>query len=188
MTRIVEVPLEPLSDEAFAPFGQIIGEQDRKPLFEGSDVKTWTVDFRIEGTLELHYVWFDYRPHEATSLERHFTVTQSFIPLGNAPSVNLFAAPTDPDDRDAIPKPEDMRAFYFGGETGVMMWTGTWHSGRFPAQPPGGPSVLITSKETTVDLDKLLKDGRPGRLTQVVDYAAQFDTKMKIVDPSGLLG
>ena len=52
MTRIVEVPLEPLSDEAFAPFGQIIGKQDRKPLFEGTDVKTWTVDFRIEGTLD----------------------------------------------------------------------------------------------------------------------------------------
>ena len=100
-------------------------------------MKTWGVDFEIDGTLEVHYARFDH-PSEMTfaMMERHFNVTQAFVPLDGAPNVNVFAAPTDADDFSAIPGRKDMRAFYFDGGQGAMMWRGTWHSSRIPARAP----------------------------------------------------
>ena len=38
-----------------------------------------------------------------TWLERHFGVTQTFVPLGAVPALVAVAAPTDPEDPEAIP-------------------------------------------------------------------------------------
>ena len=189
MPTTFEIPVEPLTAAAFAPFGQLIGEQDGAPLFSGPGVKTWGVDFAIDGTLEIHYARFDHKDDMTFAMvERHFNVTQAFVPLDGAANVNVFAAPTAANDPAAIPRPEDMRAFYFDGGQGVMMWKGTWHSGRFPARAPNAAVALITAAETTVELTEMLAAGRyEGKLTQVVDYAKQFDQTFRITDPKGLI-
>lgn len=189
MTTMIDIPLEPLSAAAFAPFGQLIGEQDGAPLFSAPGVKTWGVDFEIDGTLEIHYARFDYKDGMTFAMmERHFNVTQAFVPFDGAANVNVFAAPTDPDDPAAIPRPEDMRAFYFDGGQGVMMWKGTWHSSRFPARPPHGAVALITAAETTTELAEMLAAGRTeGKLTQVVNFDQRFDQTFRITDPNGLI-
>ena len=120
MPTTFEIPVEPLTAAAFAPFGQLIGEQDGAPLFSGPGVKTWGVDFAIDGTLEIHYARFDHKDDMTFAMvERHFNVTQAFVPLDGAANVNVFAAPTAANDPAAIPRPEDMRAFYFDGGQGV---------------------------------------------------------------------
>ncbi len=189
MPTTFEIAVEPLSAAAFAPFGQLISEQDAAPLFSVPGAKTWGVDFEIDGTPEVHYARFDHKDDMTFAMiERHFNVTQAFVPLGGAANVNVFAAPTDADDPAAIPRPEDLRAFYFDGAQGVMMWKGTWHSGRFPVRPPSGAVALITAAETTAELAAMMAAGRyEGKLTQVVDYAKQFDQDFRITDPKGLI-
>ena len=189
MPTTIEIPVEPLTAVAFAPFGQLIGEQDSAPLFAAPGVKTWGVDFEIDGTLEVHYARFDHRSEMTFAMmERHFNVTQAFVPLDGAPNVNVFAAPTDADDLSAIPGREDMRAFYFDGGQGAMMWKGTWHSSRIPARAPNAAVALITAAETTIELAKMLAAGRyEGTMTQVVDFAKTFDQTFRITDPDGLI-
>ena len=102
------------------------------------------MDFAIDGEIELEFAEFDHKPVlEFTRMERHYNVTQAFFPLGNDASVTVFAPPTDPRDPLAVPKPADMRALYMDGAQGIMMWKGTWHSGRFPARPPGARAARI---------------------------------------------
>ena len=92
MPTTIEIPVEPLTAAAFAPFGQLIGAHDGAPLFSAPGVKTWGVDFEIDGTLEIHYARFDYKDGMTFAMmERHFNVTQCFLPLGGragAPSMS----------------------------------------------------------------------------------------------------
>ncbi len=187
MPDIIEIPIELLTPEAFAPFGQVIGERDDPPLFQGGNATTWGVDFEIDGKMELHFARFEYQPAlEFSLIERHFAVTQSFIPLNNDASVTVFAPPTDPDDASAIPRPEDLRAFYIDGARGVMMWKGTWHSSRFPARAPAATFAFLTDAHTTAELSEMLA-GKPGKLTQLVDYDERFGQRFRLSDPQGLM-
>jgi ureidoglycolate lyase len=188
MTTTIDIPVEPLTEAAFAPFGQIIGVQDGAPLFSAPGVKTWGVDFAIDGTLEIHYARFDHTDSMAfAKMERHFNVTQAFLPLDGNPSVKVFAAPTDPDP-SAIPGRDDLRAFYLDGGQGVMMWKGTWHSDILPTQPPNGAVAMITAAETTVEMAAMAAGGRlEGKLTQIVDFAKKFGQTFRISDPNGLI-
>ncbi|MSO65567.1 MAG: hypothetical protein EXQ85_07215 [Alphaproteobacteria bacterium] len=187
MTKIVEIPIEPLTSEGFAPFGQVIGARDDAPHYSSPNVKTWTVDFEIDGKIELEFARFDYKPVlEFNRIERHFVVTQAFMPLNNDASVTVFGAPTDPDDPKAVPRPEDLRAFYIAGSQGIMMWKGTWHSGRFPARPPAATFAFLTDAYTTADLTAMQK-GKGGRLTQIHDYEKVSDLRFRLADPKGLI-
>ncbi len=187
MIDLVDIPIEPLTPEAFAPFGQVIGARNDPPLFQGGNATTWGVDFEIDGKTELHFANFDYQPVlEFSVVERHFTVTQSFIPLNNDASVTVFAAPTDPGPT-AIPTVRDYRAFYIDGTQGVMMWKGTWHSSRFPARRPGATFAFLTDAYTTAELTEMLA-GKPGKLTQLVDYEKDYGKRFRLTDPNGLMG
>lgn len=186
MPRIVELPIEPITEANFAPFGQLLGERNDTPHYQSPNVKTWDVKFEIEGKVELEYANFLYKPVlEFTRIERHYNVTQSFFPLGNDASVTVFGAPTDPDDPNDIPKPESLRALYMSGAQGIMMWKGTWHSGRFPARPPGARFAFLTDAYTTSDLTAM-QTGKGGRLNQIADYSQQGIT-FRLSDPHGLM-
>jgi ureidoglycolate hydrolase len=187
MAKTIDIPIEPLTPQNFAPFGQVIGERSDKPHYSSPNVKTWAVDFEIEGKVELEFARFDYKPVlEFTRMERHYLVTQSFMPLANDGSVTVFAPPTDPDDPEAVPRPEDMKARYIDGTKGIMMWKGTWHSGRFPARPPAATFAFLTEANTTADLTAMQK-GKGGRLTQIVDFQKKFGWTFRLTDPKGLM-
>jgi hypothetical protein len=74
------------------------------------------------------YIHYLHQPMVFSALERHFRVTQTFIPLGGAASVMLVAAPTDPNDWASPPEPGQLRAFYTPDTVGLMLWPGTWHA------------------------------------------------------------
>ena len=86
-----------------------------------------------------------------TMLERHFDVTQTFIPLGRVPAVVAVAAPTA---RDQLPKPGDVQAFLLDGSAGYVLRRGTWHSlDRFPLYQPSAEIVILTARETQQELE-----------------------------------
>lgn len=186
MAKIIELPIEPLTEENFAPFGQLLGERKDKPHYQSATARTWDVKFEIEGKVELEYATFAFKPVlEFTRIERHYNVTQAFFPLGNDASVTVFGAPTDPDDRDAWPKPESLKALFIDGTQGIMMWKGTWHSGRFPAQKHGARFAFLTDAYTTSDLTAM-QTGKGGRLNQIADYSEK-GINFRLTDPRGLM-
>lgn len=187
MTKAIAVSLEPLTAQAFAPFGQVIGQQDGPPVFSGPHIKSWRMDFAVDGNIELMFARYVHQPFAFTQMERHFNVTQSFISMDGAASVMAVAPPTDPDDPASVPAPGDIRAFYVGGDIGVMLWRGTWHAlTRFPAQPPGADFALITGAATQRELERQLADGTKPKHTEVVDFAAS-EVSVEVIDPQELI-
>lgn len=173
MPTIHEVTIEPLTEEAFAPFGQVISAKDRPPDFRTeSGTEGWAVDFRAGRPL-LMLLRTPYRGLRFSKLERHFNLTQTFLPLGGSPAAVAVAPPSP--DRSAVPDPRDVRAFLLDGRSGYALAPGTWHSlDRFPLYAPDTRWVIITDHETQDDL-LAAYGGRGGwQLTQEVDYGARL--------------
>ena len=187
MPQVVEIPLQPLTAEAFASFGQILGDVDAPPVFEAPHLRSWRLDIELDGPAELMVVRYRHQPFELTTIERHFAVTQSFIPLGDQPSVMVVAAPTDPHDWSAVPAPNALRAFLIPGDCGIMLWRGTWHAlTRFPVRPEGAAFAMITGYETQRELERQKASGAEPRLTQEVDYLERSAIGFRVIDPDGL--
>jgi ureidoglycolate lyase len=178
MARIVRVPVEPLTEDAFAPFGEILGPKDQPPDFRGVSSVGWNSGFELSGAP--HVMAYRSEPVglQFRFLERHFSVSQTFIPLGNTRAVVAVAAPTDPDP-DALPKPDDVRAFLIDGSVGYLLRRGTWHSlDRYPLQSRPADIVIITEWETQDEL--LHMDQSRWTRTQQVDYLERFDVRFEI--------
>jgi len=168
VARTHRLTVERLTPEVFAPFGQVIGPQNRRPDFEGlSGTQLWGLDCEIDGRLQLGYLRVPYRPLVFTTMEQHYGVTQSFLPAGGPPAVVAVAPPTE---RDVTPKPEDVRAFLLDGSRGYILKRRTWHSlDRFPLYPPHGDWIILTDWETTEDL--IASSDRLGaKLTRAIDF------------------
>src|SRR5690349_10902196 len=104
MVTIHRVKLEPLTDDAFAPFGQLISAKARTPDFEtASGTRGWAVDFQ-SGRPLIMLLRTPYQGLRLTKLERHLNVTQTFLPMGGSPAV-VAVAPADAGDRDTGPSP-----------------------------------------------------------------------------------
>jgi ureidoglycolate lyase len=187
MSEVIEIRLERLSAEGFAPFGQLIcARSDEPPIFEAPEnLRSWRQDFEVLGPTELMYIHYRHRPMAFSSLERHFQVTQTFIALGGAASVMVVAPPTGP---ASVPEPDALRAFFVPGTVGLMLWRGTWHAPtRFPAAPGGAGFAFLTDAITQRELEKQRADGTPPKLTQVIDYRESHGASFRVVDPDGLL-
>jgi ureidoglycolate lyase len=174
MPTVHELEIEPLTDEAFAPFGQIISAKERTPDFRTErGTEGWAVAFQ-SGRPLLMLLRTPYQGLRFSKLERHFELTQTFLPLGGSPAALAVARPSS--DRATIPKPTEVRAFLLDGTKGYALAPGTWHSlDRFPLYPPDTRWVIITDHETQEDLLTAYSGKGGWERTQEADYRAQFD-------------
>ena len=156
MVKTHKLKVEPMTDESFAPFGQLIDIKDRP-----ADERIISpLAYHADGKTTLSALWQPFQGRTFFQLERHFGVTQSFIQLGGAPAVVAGAEPTDPNDQLAVPHPDQVRAFLIDPEKGFSFRVGTWHSlHRYVLAPPGATFAVINS------------DPNP---SQVVDYQDNY--------------
>jgi ureidoglycolate lyase len=120
-SRIHRVTAEPLTSEAWAPFGQVVGRDD------------CTLELRDGAEFHLDVLTYEWHPLECDHLNRHHTATQALIPLGGAPAV-VVVAPREVDfSHDA--HLDTIRAFVISGDVGINLAIGTWHWGPYPAGP-----------------------------------------------------
>src|SRR5262245_44327932 len=85
VSRTVQIRVEPLTEAAFRPFGQLMSASERAPEFEGVNTDGWIAHFEADGPPLLMLLRSRNEGLRFTQLERHFGVTQTFIPLGEAP-------------------------------------------------------------------------------------------------------
>jgi ureidoglycolate hydrolase len=151
MEQTYKIKVEPMTEESFEPFGELIDPRERPP-----DRRVISpLDFHAEGRTTLSSIWQPCEGLTFWEMERHFRVTQTFFQLSGSPTIVAAAAPTD-DDPLAIPGPEQIRAFLIDPTKGYSFKVGTWHSlKRFVLAPPGSTLAVINS------------DPNP---SQVVDY------------------
>lgn len=182
MARVHDIRVELLTEEAFAPFGEIISAKHRPPDFRGAGgTLGWAIDFQ-SGTPLVMMLQTPYQGLTCKKMERHLNLTQAFIPLGGAPAVVAVAPPTDPNDRSAIPRPDQIRAFLLDGTKGYALARGTWHSlDRFPLYPPESRFVILTDRETAADLELAYSGAGGWKLTREVDFEATLGVTFRLV-------
>lgn len=127
MTR--QLTVEPLTQEAFQPFGDVI-DKEASSYFMINNGSTRRyhrmadVDVADEGgmpiisifqAMPLHY------PLSIKMMERHPLGSQAFIPLLGNPYLILVAPKGDK------PDPNGLRAFLSNGKQGVNYYKGVWH-------------------------------------------------------------
>lgn len=173
MATVHNVKVEPLTEKTFAPYGQVISARDRVPDYQAaSGTRGWAVDFQAGKPLVM-LLETPYQGLSFTKLERHFNLTQTFLPMGGAPAV-LAVAPANA-SRDHVPSPADVRAFLLDGTKGYVLGRGTWHSlDRYALYPPTTQWVMITDHETQEDLTAGYAGKKVAELTQEIDFAARL--------------
>jgi ureidoglycolate lyase len=109
---------EPLTEDAFAEFGQVIGRDELK--IEAKDGETLWLDVLTK----------EWHPLTITSFNRHFKATQAQFSLSGRPFLIVVAPPSV----DLIEPKElgTLRAFICDGSRGYNLEIGTWHAGGFP--------------------------------------------------------
>ncbi len=130
MTTITLKP-EPLTREAFAPFGDVIEVAGSTPF----DINAGTIE-RFDALAEIE---LDDDPAARASIslgicrvatklpmtirfvERHPLGSQAFVPLDTAPLIPVVAPPGDRVD------PQTLQAFVTDGSQGIHYRRGTWH-------------------------------------------------------------
>ena len=141
MDKVFNVKVEPMTEESFEPFGELVDPRERPP-----DRRIIApLEFHAQGRTTLSSIWQPCEGLTFWEMERHFGVTQTFFQLSGPPTVVAAAAPTD-EDPMAIPEPGQIRAFLIDPSKGYSFKVGTWHSlKRFVLAPPGATLAVINS-------------------------------------------
>ena len=91
MPTVHEVTIEPLTEDAFAPFGQIISTKERTPDFQTeSGTQGWAIDFH-SGRPLLMVLRTPHQRLRFSKLERHFEQTQTFLTAADRHHLDLGA-------------------------------------------------------------------------------------------------
>lgn len=126
-----ECPLrvEPLTREAFAPFGEVIEASDavRHFTINAGNTERYHDLARIEPGPEGRVIVSIFRgqpralPFTVTMMERHPLASQAFVPLSGRPYLVVVAPAGE------APRVDTLRVFLARGEQGVNYAPGVWH-------------------------------------------------------------
>ena len=118
MAKTHTVRAEPLSEEAFAPFGQVLAVGDAVMELRGGEV------------FHLNVLHYDHHSLVCDHLNRHHKATQALVALAGKPTLLVVAeAGYDFSTDDHL---QHVRAFACDGTAGVNLSLGTWHWGPYP--------------------------------------------------------
>ena len=143
MTRTLK--LEPLTPEAFAPYGDVVAPPapgDRITLSETLVARDGAAATR----LSLNHAKPIDLPLTATEMERHNRSSQCFVPVDVARWVVMVAP-----DKGGAPDPAGLRAFVVRGDQAVNYHLGTWHHPLRVLDRPGRFAVLMWSTGVKAD-------------------------------------
>jgi ureidoglycolate lyase len=119
MVDVVHVRAEPLTPEAFAPFGQVLAREPDEAVIGVRDGEEFT----------LNILSYRHRGLRVDHLNAHHRATQALFPMGRS-ALFVVAPPGvtfgERSDLDTI------RAFVLDGTAGVNLTYGTWHWGPYP--------------------------------------------------------
>lgn len=132
---------EPLTPEAFAPFGRVIETPARERDAEGPGWRWWAETVLLESDGRPYGVGFlDLEPPDASFdwAEKHLR-TQEAV-LATTADILLYVAPAE---HESAPPPEAFRVFRVPGGSGVVLERGVWHGAPLAVSEPTSAVVLI---------------------------------------------
>lgn len=118
MVDVHVVRAEPLTAEAWKPFGQLVKEGDCVMELRGGEV------------FHLNVLHYDRAPLRCDHLNRHHRATQMLVPLAGKPALVVVAPPDH--DFSSVDHLRHVRAFVMDGTAGINLALGVWHWGPYP--------------------------------------------------------
>ena len=137
--KVIRLPTQLLTREAFASFGVVIDQRGSVGLDLGG------------GTPVMTGATAERRDFAFTFLARHRRTMQVFSPLVGSQSIIAVAPP----GRE-FPRAEDVQAFLIDGRHPYAFHTGTWHTPPFPVGE--WASYLVIDRAGTLEDDYELFD------------------------------
>ncbi|MCB1902238.1 ureidoglycolate lyase [Cognatazoarcus halotolerans] len=121
--------IEPLTREAFAPFGEVIEASEAAQHFtiNAGNTERYHDLAKVEPGPEGRVIVSIFRgqprtlPFEVQMMERHPLASQAFIPMSGRPYLVVVAPAGKP------PTDQDLRVFLARADQGVNYATGVWH-------------------------------------------------------------
>ena len=132
-TKDREIVAEPLTAEAFAPFGEVLEATGEFRLINAGLCRRHhdraRLDFGPEGRAGISVFQAEPRalPYSFDLIERHPEGSQAFLPMTADPFLVIVS--TGPEARP--------RAFLTNGSQGINLARGTWHGVLTPLAAPG---------------------------------------------------
>jgi ureidoglycolate hydrolase len=126
------IRVQVLTDEAFAPYGDIIkprlsGEQfDRAHSYDPSKEQTHVKLVMTNGVPTLRIMDQRLRGLTFSKMARHRKVSQC---LGSLQGKEWYMAVAAPTNEDSHPRLEDITVFRIPGDRIIKLHVGTWHAG-----------------------------------------------------------
>ncbi|MCX5497785.1 ureidoglycolate lyase [Kaistia dalseonensis] len=115
---------EPITAEAFLPFGRLIEPTEDM-------VPAGAIDAALDlsgGAPRFYIMRLDYRGYDVNGITRHGDVTQVLASVGGKSWLLCVAPPVGDGDK---PDPEAIRAFVIPGDVAVLLYRGSWHAGPY---------------------------------------------------------
>ncbi|WP_459614445.1 ureidoglycolate lyase [Bordetella sp. 2513F-2] len=185
MSSVLPLPVLPLTPEAFAPYGWVLGKPyasgDPRPGFRHPASDFWHEHVFDTGGGETEVLWVDYRNQvlDVPALEVHWLTEQAIVPLLGRGILHVVAhgLPDDP----ALPDPASASVFAVPPGQGVCMRPRTWHATRVAGCP--ARCLMLTRRSTTLDLVAALAHEGGGHESRIVDLASHGLPALRIAAP-----
>jgi len=156
---------QPLSEDAFRPYGWLLGKAGAASSFHNADTDFWEEHiFETDAECEAQVLRVNYRNRrrEVDSLEMHRFTQQVVIPVSGE-LVQVVAT----SQADGTPDVASLRAFRVRVGEGICMRAGCWHSTR--VDDGEVRCFMLTRRSTTVDLIGYLKTGSALRESAIAE-------------------
>jgi ureidoglycolate lyase len=140
--NVVHLKIQPMTREAFAPYGVLIDSRGSVEIDLGA------------GAPMLTGATAERRPFSFEFMARHRLTMQVFSPLALSEWIVAVAPPNAGD----APEIEKIAAFHVSGRLPYAYHKGTWHTPPFPVQD--WASYLVVDRSGTLDDDWELVDLR----------------------------
>ncbi|MGF1458628.1 MAG: ureidoglycolate lyase [Leptolyngbyaceae cyanobacterium] len=118
---LISLPAQPITLEAFAPFGQVI-----LPSPDGTPFGPDDAQLQLDAGIPRFYIMrLETRGRRFDKITRHLRCTQCLGALAGADWLMAVAPPGEADH----PAPETIQAFHIPGDCFIKLHVGTWHAG-----------------------------------------------------------
>jgi len=140
------VPVDELTDDAFAPFGTVVQTPSRPQDATGSGWRWWaeTVVLRDDGRpWTVGYLDLEPAPPPRFDwAERHLRSQEAIVPVSGGCLVYV-APPDHADEPDRLPPFDAFRVFRVPAGSGVVMHPAVWHGAPIAEDDPAKAIVLL---------------------------------------------
>lgn len=156
----MELPAEPLTADAFAPYGRVISRPERPNDAEGPGWTWWAETALLSGdgrAMGVGYLDLEPGTRSFDWAERHLRTQEAVLAMST--DILLYVGP--PEHREEplrLPALETFRVFRVPEGGGVVMDRAVWHGAPFAVDRPGAAVVLILEGTGRTDVAKVSFD------------------------------